>query len=134
MTKEQRKIIEKEFYNYPQNCALAAEYVATQALAKMGLDYSNERVKSSNGNSVESSVIKSVDEAERLYKWCKVFENTLDRFRWTQKDKMMHMRYLDRNHEECICGVIGIERRTYFYWVEEVLQVAYLWAEELKLF
>jgi len=134
MTKQQRKEIEQEFYNYEKNRLLAAEYISTRALAGIGVDYSKERVKGTNENTVENSVVKTIDEAERLWKWCKVFENTLDRFRWTQKDKLMRMRYLDRNHEECICGVIGIERRTYFYWVEDVLQVAYLWAEELKLF
>lgn len=133
MTKQQRKIIEREFYNYEKNRNEAADYISSRALARMGVDYSRERVKSSNGNSVEESVIKTVDEYERMYKWCLVYEKTLERFRWTQKDKMMQMRYIDGNHDVCICDVIGIERRTYYYWVEEILQIAFLWAQEMNL-
>lgn len=134
MTKEQRKRIETEFYRYEQNRNKAANFISDRALAGMGVDYSKERVKSSNGNSVEESVVKTVDDYMRMYKWCLVYEKTLERFKWTLKDKLMQMRYIDRNHEVCICDVIGIERRTYYYWVEEVLQIAYQWAKELELF
>lgn len=134
MTKQQRKIIEKHFYNYEKERNEAAEYLAERAVAGMGLDYSNERVKSSPGNSVEKKVVDAVDEHLILYKWCLVFEKTLERFKWTRKDDMMRMRYIDQNHEICICDVIGISRSTYFYWVEEVLLAAFMWAKEWDLF
>ncbi len=133
MTKQQRKMIEREFYNYEKNRNEAADYISSRALARMGVDYSRERVKSSNGNFVEESVINAVDKYERLYKWCLVYEKTLDRFRWTQKDKLMQMRYIDKNHDVCICDVIGISDRTVRYWVEEILQVAFMWAQEFNL-
>lgn len=133
MTKQQRKMIEREFYNYEKNRNEAAYYISSRALARMGVDYSRERVKSSNGNFVEESVINAVDKYERLYKWCLVYEKTLDRFRWTQKDKLMQMRYIDKNHDVCICDVIGISDRTVRYWVEEILQVAFMWAQEFNL-
>lgn len=133
MTKQQRKTIEREFYNYEKNRNEAADYISSRALARIGVDYSRERVKSSNGNSVEESVIKTVDEYERMYKWCLVYEKTLDRFRWTLKDKLMQMRYIDRNHEVCICDVIGISDRTVRYWVDEILNVAFMWAQEFNL-
>lgn len=134
MTKEQRKTIEKEFYKYKQNCALAADFVASRAIAGLGVDYSRDRVTGTNANTVENSVVNTVEEAERLWKWCKVYENTYDRFKWTQKEKLMQMRYIDQNHDVCICDVIGISRSTYFYWVEDILQVAYLWTQDLELF
>lgn len=126
-------MIEREFYNYEKNRNEAADYISSRALARMGVDYSRERVKSSNGNFVEESVINAVDKYERLYKWCLVYEKTLDRFRWTQKDKLMQMRYIDKNHDVCICDVIGISDRTVRYWVEEILQVAFMWAQEFNL-
>ena len=125
-------MIEREFYNYEKNRNEAADYISSRALARMGVDYSRERVKSSNGNFVEESVINAVDKYERLYKWCLVYE-TIDRFRWTQKDKLMQMRYIDKNHDVCICDVIGISDRTVRYWVEEILQVAFMWAQEFNL-
>lgn len=133
MTKAQRKEIEREFYNYEQNRNACAEYFADKAVAGLGVDYSRERVKTSCRNSAEELVVKAVDEYEKMYKWCLVYEKTLDRFRWTLKDKLMQMRYIDKNHELCILDQIGIERRTYFYWVEDILQVAYLWAQEYGL-
>ncbi len=133
MTKQQRKMIEREFYNYEKNRNEAADYISSRALARMGVDYSRERVKSSNGNFVEESVINAVDKYERLYKWCLVYEKTFDSFRWTLKDKLMQMRYIDKNHDVCICDVIGISDRTVRYWVEEILQVAFMWAQEFNL-
>lgn len=133
MTREQRKKIEREFYNYEKNRATAAEYFANRALAGIGVDYSRDRVKTSQKNSVEENVIKTVDGYEMLYKWCLVYEKTLERFRWTLKDKLMQMRYIDRNHEVCICDVIGISERTMRYWVEDILQVAYMWAQDYGL-
>ncbi len=107
--------------------------MAERALSRLGVDYSHERVKTSPGNKTEDEVIDTVDKYETMYKWCLVYEKTLDRFRWTLKDKLMQMRYIDRNHECCILDQIGISRATYFYWVEDILQVAYLWAQEYDL-
>lgn len=133
MTRQQRKEIERQFYNYEQNRNACAEYMAERALSKLGVDYSHERVKTSPGNKTEDDVIDTVDKYETMYRWCLVYEKTLDRFRWTLKDKLMQMRYIDRNSECCILDQIGIERRTYFYWVEDILQVAFLWAQEYDL-
>ena len=99
--------------------------MAERALSRLGVDYSHERVKTSPGNKTEDEVIDTVDKYETMYKWCLVYE--------TLKDKLMQMRYIDRNHECCILDQIGISRATYFYWVEDILQVAYLWAQEYDL-
>lgn len=133
MTKQQRKKIEREFYNYENMRNECAEYMAERAIAGLGVDFSGERVKTSRVNTTEDKVVKTVDEYERMYKWCLVYEKTLERFKWTLKDKLMQMRYIDKNHQVCICDVIGISDRTLRYWVEEILQVAFMWAEEYKL-
>lgn len=133
MTKQQRKKIEREFYNYEKTRNECAAYMAERAIAGLGVDFSGERVKTSQVNTAEEKVVKTVDEYERMYKWCLVYEKTLERFKWTLKDKLMQMRYIDKNHQVCICDVIGISDRTLRYWVEEILQVAFMWAQEYNL-
>lgn len=133
MTKQQRKIIEREFYNYEKNRNEAADYISSRALARMGVDYSRERVKSSNGNSVEESVIKTVDKYERMYKWCLVYEKTLDRFRFTLRDKVMQLRYIKHRNNVYIGKMIYVCERTVRYWVNEIQEVAFHIAQEFNL-
>lgn len=40
MTRQQRKEIERHFYNYEQERNVCAEYMAERALARLGMDYS----------------------------------------------------------------------------------------------
>ena len=134
MTKQQRKQIEREFYNYKLNRDKAASYVASHAYDGFGVDYSALRVKSSHGNVPERTLINALGEEERAWKWCVVFQKTMDRFRWTQKDELMRRRYIEKESEVKTCMAVGIERRTYFYWLNELLDVAFLWALEMSLF
>lgn len=133
ITKQQRKIIEREFYRYKWNKAQAENY-AVCAVAYDSKAPDGERVKTSGGNSQEQLVIRAIYETERLRGWCTVFEKTLEKFKWEQKDKLMQKRYIERKGIWRTCDEVGIERRTYFYWLEDILQTAYLWACELKLF
>ena len=58
----------------------------------------------------------------------------MERFYWTQKDELMQRRFEKRESEIKICmHLLGIERRTYFYWLREILEVAFMWANNLKL-
>ena len=134
MTKQQRKRIEREFFGYTRNRQKAAEYVSSHAYDHFGVDYSSERVKSSHGNGTESSVIRMIDEADEAWRWCLVFEKTLERFRWEKKDELMRKKYIERKNPYTICGEIGIERRTYFYWIDEIRRIAYQWALDFRLF
>lgn len=134
MTKSTRREIEREFFNYNSNRIKAAELVASSAYNGFAIDYSHERVKASNGNSVESSIINSISREERLYWWCMVFEKTLDKYRWEQKDRLMIMKYIDRKPRWRICNELGIQERTYHYWLNDILETAFLWANEFGLF
>lgn len=134
MTKQQRKTIEREFYGYTRNRQKAADYVSSHVYDHFGVDYSSERVKSSRGNGTESSVIRMIDEADEAWRWCLVFEKTLERFRWEKKDELMRKKYIERKNPFTICGEIGIERRTYFYWLDEIRRIAYQWALDFRLF
>lgn len=133
MTKAQRRQIERELYNYKANKQVASEYVALHALDGFAVDYSKERVQSSSGNGVENNLISAISKEETAYKWCIVFQKTMDKYRWELKDELMRKKYIEKKGWIKICQDIGIERRTYFYWVDEVLYTAYKWAKELEI-
>lgn len=134
MTRQQRKQIEREFYNYKANRDKAANHVASHAYDGFGMDYSEPRVQSSPGNSVEDSLIRAISQEERAWKWCIVFQKTMERFLMEQKDELMRRRYILREHYLTTCTALCMAPSTYFYWVEDILNVAYKWAVELKIF
>ena len=133
MTKQQRKIIEREFYRYKWNKRESENYAVT-AIAYDSASPDGERIKSSAGNKNEQLMIRAIYDQERMRAWCTVFEKTLDKFKWEHKDKLIEKRYLERKSVWRTCDEIGIERRTYFYWLEIILQTAYSWACYFKLF
>lgn len=133
MTKQERRQIEREFFNYKSNREQAADYVASSALSGFAIDYSHERVQTSPGNSVERSVIKAISREERLWKWCVVFEKTLDKYRWEQKDKLIIKKYIERKPRWRICIELSLAEKTYHRWLNEVLETALMWAQELEL-
>lgn len=133
MTKQQRRMIERELYNYKENQKKAAEYVASHAFDNFSVDYSSPRVKSSPQNTPERRLVVELVEAERAWKWCKVFENTLTKFRWEKKDELMQKKYIEGKSPLNISYELHIDRATYFRWLEEIRLTAFQWATELKI-
>ena len=133
MTKQQKRAIDREFYNYICNKRQAAEYVASHAFDGFGVDYGGVRVKSSSQNGQERRIVSVVGEEERLYRWCLVFEHTITKFRWEKKDELMRKKYIERKGVNRICVEVGIDRATYFRWIQEIRLVAWQWAEELRV-
>ncbi len=133
VTRTQRKEIEYQFRNYGKNRQTSALYISDHAYDNLGIDYTRVKVNSSQRNSAESRIIREIDAVNKSYLWCKVYEQTLDRFRWTKKDDLMRLKYIARKGVMPICKKIGIERRTYFYWLDEILQIGLMWAKELNL-
>lgn len=133
MTKQQRKIIEREFYRYKWNKVQAENY-AVCAVAYDSKAPDGERVKAGGGNANEQLIIRAIFDQERMLGWCKVFEYTLIKFKGEHKDKLMQKRYIEKKGILRTCIDIGISRATYFYWLEDILNTAYLWAREFKLF
>ena len=133
MTRQERRQIEREFFNYKSNREQAADYVASSALNGFAIDYSHERVQTSSGNSVERSLINAISKEERLYRWCVVFQKTLDKYRWEQKDKLIIKKYIERKPRWRICMELCVAERTYHMWLNEILGTAYMWATELEL-
>lgn len=132
MTKQQRKIIEREFYRYKWNKVQAENY-AVCAVAYDSKAPDGERVKTGGGNANEQLVIRAIYDQERMRGWVTVFEKTLDNFKWEHKDKLMQKRYIERKSVWRTCEEVGISRATYFYWIKDIIQTAYLWAKELKV-
>ena len=133
MTRQQRKQIEREFYNYKLNREKAANYVASHAYDGLSVDWSEPRVKSSSGNAPERNLINALSEEERAWKWCVVYQKTMERFYWTKKDELMRRRYELRETEDATCLRLCLSRRTYYYWLDELLAIAYRWAQKLFL-
>lgn len=133
MTRQERRQIEREFFNYKENREQAANYVASSAYNGFAIDYSHERVHSSAGNSVEQAVINAISKEERAWKWCVVFQKTLDKYRWEQKDKLILKKYIERKPRWRICEELCIQERTYHYWLNDILETAYMWVKALIL-
>lgn len=132
MTRQQRKIIEREFYNYKDNMNKAATAAADCAYRNFSVDYISPRVKSSPiGNVAENKIVKLIGEEDRAWRWCVVFQKTMDRFRWTQKDELMRRRYIERESEVATCMAICIDRSTYYHWLNEILEIAFMWEKEI---
>ena len=134
MTKQQRKTIEREFFNYKRNRDKAAGYVASHAYDIFSVDYSEPRVSSSAGNVAEDRVVRLISEEDRAYQWCVVYQKTMERFYWSMKDVLMRRRYEKREHYLTTCNELHISDRTYYLWREDILNAAFLWAQKLKIF
>lgn len=134
MTKQQRRAIDREFYSYERNKKKAAEYVASHAFDNFSMDYSSLHVKSSQRNAPERRLITEIGEAERAWKWCKVFENVMTKYRWEKKEELMRKKYIEKKTPIGISMELHIDRSTYFRWLDEVRGTAWQWAIEYKLF
>ena len=133
MTLQQRRAIDRELYRYEQNKKKAAEYVASHAFDNFSMDYSSLHVKSSQRNAAERRLITEIGEAERAWKWCKVFENVMTKYRWEKKDELMRKKYIEKKTTVCVALELHIDRATYFRWLDEVRGTAWQWAIEYKL-
>ena len=133
MTRQERRQMEREFFNYKSNREQAAEYVASSALNGFAIDYTHERVKASKGNSAERAILSAISKEERMWRWCKVFEKTLDKYRWEQKDKLIVMKYIDGKSRWQIVNELSLDISTYHRWIHDILDTAYLWAKEFYL-
>ena len=84
-------------------------------------------------NNAERIIINAIYNEERLHSWCTVYEKTLEKYKWENKDKLIQKRYIERKSVWRTCDEIGICRATYFYWLEDILQTAFMWTKEFKL-
>jgi len=58
---------------------------------------------------------------EIMRKWIHVIDLARDRFKHTEKGRLFEMRYFDTLSPEQICEKLYIERRTFYYWKDEIV-------------
>lgn len=137
MTREQKKTIEREFYRYKANKEAGGEFLKDYAYSRIAVNYEGDRVCGSGLNTTENGVVnavsKDLSKSVRAYKWSIVFERTMDRVRFTQKDRLMQLKYIMRWGVQAICTELHISRATYFYWKDEILLHAIQWAFALNI-
>lgn len=137
MTNAQKKTIEREFYRYKENKQLAGKFLDDYVSQHLVADYSKDRVNGSGENGVENGVVEAISRetaiGARARKWAIVYEKTRDKYFCEGKDKLMQLRFQERRSVCNVCMELHIERRTYFYWLEQVLNTAFVWAQALGI-
>lgn len=138
MTNQQKKIIEKEFYRYKENKQIAGKFLDDYVAKQLAINYGKDRVSGTGLNGVESGVISAIDKdaanGARSRKWAIVYEKTRDKYFHEGKDKLMQLRFQDKKNIFQVCRELHIERRTYFYWLDEILNTAKLWANAMGVY
>lgn len=138
MTNQQKKTIEREFYRYRENKEIAGNFLDDFVAKQLAANYGKDRVHGTGLNSVENNVVSAIDKdaasGARARKWAIVYEKTRDKYFCEGKDKLMQLRFQEKRSVFQVCQKLHIERRTYFYWLEEVLQTAKLWANSLGIY
>lgn len=128
-----RKKIEWAFYNYADLREKGAEYLVELAERGLTASYDAAGVHGSGAdNAAETRCVKAID-ANRAAYWCKVVEKTLEHFRDTGKDTLIRLRYFDKKGTVRVCDQLYIDRRTLFYWVDDILSYALMGALQLQI-
>lgn len=125
--------IKKAFYNYEK--FLKSCVISTVELAEQGLiaSYDKLGVQGSKSNTREAKLCGVMDKASEQLRWCYVVEKTLEHFKFERdKVEMIRVHYFNGKGDIETCLKVGITRRTFYYWQNEVLEIAYNWAKELK--
>lgn len=138
MTNQQKKTIEREFYRYRENKEIAGNFLDDFVAKQLAANYGKDRVHGTGLNGVENNMVTAIDKdaasGARARKWAIVYEKTRDKYFCEGKDKLMQLRFQDKRSVFQVCQKLHIERRTYFYWLDEVLQTAKLWANSLGIY
>ena len=134
MTNDQRKQINREFYNYKEYKGKVKETLSDAFYGGLNFNYANVRVDGSTGNNVENRVIKALSDSERMALWVRVFEFTLIKYTDEHKDNLLKKKYIDGKGKYQICRELAISPRTYDYWISDLTETAFRWARFFKLF
>lgn len=133
MNKILREKVELKLFQYPILQARAVELGIHRYEERFTFGYSNTKVKTSNDNKTEAALIKAIDSADQLSKWCKVFENTYDRYRFEAKGNFMVAYFIERQSITKTCRSAAISESTFYNWRKEIIDIACKWAQELGL-
>ncbi len=65
--------------------------------------------------------------------WKVVCDKVLERFKWTQNEKLIRKYYIEKKSPIAVCMEICVSEREFYYSKREVLDMAFRWAKEYKL-
>lgn len=135
MTGEQRKLINSKFYCYEAYKQQVKSALDDAIYSGTTTDYSKMHVSSVSGvNGVENYIIKTISDCEQKSLWVKAFDYTLIKYTGEYKDSLIKMKYLGKCSRKQICSKLHIGTATYNRWLNEILETAYMWCRNLKIF
>lgn len=134
MDGKERRIVKRALFNYPRALDDVVISTVDWAESNMAVDYSKVMVSSTPSNHKETQLCNLIDKNQNKIRWCYVVEKVLDHYRFQDdKVKFIEAFFFEKKTDTQVCLEIGLSRRTLFYWQEEVLDIAYRWARELKV-
>lgn len=133
MNKEIRKKIENAFYSYKNYINQGVKSIIDWAESGITANYQKLAVQSSSDNKKENRLCQIIDDELKVYKWCRVVENTLTKYHGEHKDKLIEFLYFNHYTINKTAYLLHVGRPTVFRWKDEVLLTAEQWAQEYKL-
>ena len=86
------------------------------------------------GRVSKEELYEAIDEKTEAYRWFKVVENTLIKYRDDYRHKLIVYLYFNRLTPNRASRRLNIDRATLFRWKNEILLTAEFWAFELRAF
>ena len=78
-----------------------------------------------NGHYSDPTAITAIklcdEELEKMRKWIQIIDIAKNRYENTDKGKLLEMRYFEELAPNDICERLYIERRTFYYWKDEIV-------------
>ena len=134
MKNETKKLIKKAFYTYKERMKSAVISTVEWAESNFAVDYSKVSVQTSPSNYKETQLCALIDDNLKNVRWCYVIEKVLDHYHFEQdKIKFIEMHFFKKKSEIETCLDVGISRRLFYYWQDEIIDIGYRWAKELRL-
>lgn len=65
--------------------------------------------------------------------WKKVYEKVKDHYRWEKEYDLIIGVFEKHKSKWIICDEIGISGRTYNYWLNNIIELAFRWGQEIGL-
>ena len=124
LTKEEKKEVAKHIYKYFEYKREIAEYreKVLQGSRPMYGEIGGGHSYHSDNTAIKA--IKLADpppEIKEKIKWVNAIEKAINRFRGTNKGKIIQMKYFDELDDYYIMKKIGKQKTQYYQWKDEIL-------------
>lgn len=133
LDRKMRKRIEWAFYHYDELKKQGAEYLLELAEQGVTAQYEGVGIHSSDvSNPTESKGIKVAGNTAAA--WCKVVERTKERYQCdANKSELLRLKYKTGLKETKLCSELYLDRRTMYYWLDDMLTFATMIAIQEKV-